>query len=61
MQALCEFAHSLGVPVETVAATYDREMRVLRNGAKVDRFVGVIAHKRAKDAIRHVASRERRG
>jgi hypothetical protein len=61
LQALCDFAHSLGVPVETAAATYDREMRVLRNGAKVDRFVGVIAQKRAKDAIRHVASHERRG
>ncbi len=61
LQALCDFAHSLGVPAETAAATYDREMRILRNGAKVDRFVGVIAHKRAKDAIRHVASTERRG
>ena len=61
LQALCDFAHSLGVPVETAAATYDREMRMLRNGAKVDRFVGVIAHKRAKDAIRNVASTERRG
>jgi hypothetical protein len=61
LQALRDFAHSLGVPVETAAATYDREVRALRSGAKVDRFVGVIAQKRAKDAIRHVASIERRG
>jgi hypothetical protein len=55
LQALHDFAHSLGVPVEAANATYDRELNALRNGAKVDRFVGVIAHKRAKDALRHVA------
>jgi hypothetical protein len=60
LQALRDFAHSLGVPVETAAATYDRELHALRSGAKVDRFVGVIAQKRAKDAIRHVASAGRR-
>jgi hypothetical protein len=61
LQALYEFAQSLGVPVEAANATYDRELNALRNGAKVERFVSVIAHKRAKDAIRHVASAERRG
>jgi hypothetical protein len=60
MKALLDFAQSLGVPVETAAATYDREERALRSGAKVDRFVSLIAQKRARDAIRHVASGGRR-
>jgi hypothetical protein len=55
LQALCDFAHSLGVPAEAATETFDRELRALRTGAKVDRFVAVIAHKRARDAIRHVA------
>ena len=55
LQALLDFAHSLGLPVEAAATTYDRELHALRNGAKVDRFVSVIAHKRTKDALRHAA------
>jgi hypothetical protein len=55
LQALRDYAHSLGVPVEAANATYDRELQALRNGAKVDRYVGVIAQKRARDALRDVA------
>jgi len=60
LQALCDFAQSLGVPVEAATETFDRELLALRSGAKVDRFVAVIAHKRARDAIRHVARGVRR-
>jgi hypothetical protein len=55
LQALRDFAQSLGVPVEAANATYDRELQALRNGAKVDRFVVVIAQKRTRDALRDVA------
>jgi hypothetical protein len=61
MQALREFAHSLGVPGDAASATFDRELLALRSGAKVDRFVTVIAQKRAKEAIRLVAANGRRG
>jgi hypothetical protein len=61
LQALRDFAHNLGVPGETAAATFERELLALRSGAKVERFVSVIAQKRARDAIRVVAAIGRRG
>jgi hypothetical protein len=60
LQALREFAHSLGVPAEAAAAAYDRELRALRVTARVERFVSIIAQKRARNAIRHGAGPARR-
>jgi hypothetical protein len=49
--ALRRFARGLGVPEDAAMETYQRELDRLCAGAKVTRFVGIIAEKRAKDAL----------
>jgi hypothetical protein len=49
---LREFARALAVPEELAIAVYERELLRLREGARVERFVGILAEKRAKDALR---------
>jgi hypothetical protein len=46
------FARGLGIPEEVAVATYERELLQLGAGARVERFVAVIAEKHAKDTLR---------
>ena len=48
-----KFARDRAVPEDFAIAVYEREWRRLHENARVHRFVGVLAEKRAKDAIRN--------
>jgi hypothetical protein len=48
-----KFARDRAVPEDFAIAVYEREWRRLHENARVHRFVGVLAEKRAKDAVRN--------
>jgi hypothetical protein len=48
-----KFARDRAVPEDFAIAVYEREWRRLNEHARVRRFVGVLAEKRAKDAVRN--------
>jgi hypothetical protein len=45
-------ARDCAVPEDFAVAVYEREWQRLHDGARVLRFVGVLAEKHAKDAMR---------
>jgi hypothetical protein len=49
--ALRRFAHGLGVSEDAALDTYQRELDSLSAGAKITRFVEIIAEKRTKDVL----------
>jgi hypothetical protein len=48
-----KFARDRAVPEEFAVEAYEREWHRLHEHARVHKFVGVLAEKRAKDAIRN--------
>jgi hypothetical protein len=52
LSALRNFARSIALPESLAITLYQQELRDLRDKARVDRFVSVLAEKRAKDALR---------
>ena len=52
LNGLRKFARDHAVSEDVAIAVYERELSRLREGARVERFVGICAEKRAKDAIR---------
>jgi hypothetical protein len=53
-RAVREFARSRSIAEDAALAVYEREWRRLGERAKVKRFVGILAEKRAKQTIRIV-------
>ena len=52
VEALRRFARRRGIAEESAVETYERERGRLAREAKVERYVGVLAEKRAKQALR---------
>lgn len=52
LNGLRKFARDRAVPEELAIAVYEREVLRLREGARVEQFVCVIAEKRAKGALK---------
>lgn len=52
LNGLRKFARDHAVSEDVAIAVYERELSRLREGARVERFVGICAEKHAKDAIR---------
>ena len=48
-----KFARDRAVSEEFAVAVYEREWHRLTEGARLHRFVGILAEKRAKDAVRN--------
>jgi hypothetical protein len=48
-----KFARDRSVPEDFAIAVYEREWQRLNERARVRRYVGVLAEKRAKDAVRN--------
>ena len=48
-----KFARDRAVPEEFAVEVYEREWHRLHEHARVHRFVGVLAEKHAKDAVRN--------
>jgi hypothetical protein len=48
-----KFARDRAVPEDFAVEVYEREWHRLHERARVHRFVGVLAEKRAKDAVRN--------
>ncbi len=57
--ALRRFARSVGVYEEFAVAIFEEQVRSLEVQARVTRFIGVLAERRAKDAIRKSSRRVR--
>jgi hypothetical protein len=57
LQLLRGLARNLGIPEDAADATYVREVTTLRASASVQRYVSLIAEKRAKNALRKEAGR----
>lgn len=51
LDALRRFARRTQVPEDLVVAVFERERHRLTEGAKVERFVDVLAEKRTKRAL----------
>jgi hypothetical protein len=52
LDALRKFARANGIPENLAIDVYDRERKWLTERAKVQAFVGILAERRAKDALR---------
>ncbi|MBI3044527.1 MAG: DUF3562 domain-containing protein [Betaproteobacteria bacterium] len=52
LNSLRKFARDLAVSEELVIEVYERELLRLREGARVQRFVCVLAEKRAKHVLK---------
>jgi hypothetical protein len=57
LSALRTLARSMAVSETVAVDLYERELHHLRDGARVDRFVSILAEKRAKDALRKMTHR----
>ena len=53
--ALRAFAQGLGIGEEVAAQAYRAEVHQLGASARIERFVGILAEKRAKDKLRRDA------
>jgi hypothetical protein len=51
LDALRKYARRKRIPEEIAVAVFERERRQLTRGAKVERFVAVLAEKRTKRAL----------
>ena len=54
LDALRRFARRKKLPEDLIVAVYESERHRLTEGAKVERFVDVLAEKRAKRALRQM-------
>lgn len=54
LDALRKFARRKKIPEDVVVAVFETERLRLTQGAKVERFVDVLAEKRAKRALRRM-------
>lgn len=54
LDALRRFARRKKLPEDLLVAVYESERHRLTEGAKVERFVDVLAEKRAKRALRQM-------
>ena len=54
LDALRKFARRKEISEDLVVAVFERERHQLTQGAKVERFVDVLAEKRAKRALRQM-------
>lgn len=54
LDALRKFARRKKISEDVVVAVFERERHRLTEGAKVERFVDVLAEKRAKRALRQM-------
>lgn len=54
LDALRKFARANGIPENLAIDVYDRERKWLTERAKVQAFVGILAERRAKDALRRM-------
>jgi hypothetical protein len=52
LNSVRRFARDCAVPEEFAVAVYEREWQRLHESARVRRFVGVLAEKHTKDAMR---------
>lgn len=55
LHSLRGFARQIGVPEDAAAAAYIHELTILGADATIKRYVGLIAEKRARDALRRGA------
>jgi len=53
LHSLRKFARDRAVPEEFAIAVYEREWQHLHEHARVHRYVGVLAEKRARNAVRN--------
>jgi Protein of unknown function (DUF3562) len=53
VKSVRKFARDRKVPEDFAVAVYEREWRQLHDAARVHRFVGVLAEKHAKEAVRN--------
>lgn len=52
LNALRNFARVNGIAEDIAVETYERELQQVGAGARIERFVAIIAEKHAKDALR---------
>lgn len=57
LEAVCRFARGRKIPERVAVAVYDGERQRLAQGAKVERFLDVLAEKRARRVLKDLERR----
>lgn len=52
-RAIAEIAGETGLPLADVAARYEEELASLKAGATINLYLGLLAAKRVREALRH--------